>query len=95
MLDRAASIRGILNHAKFQLIPDPYHSWDFFPWSPAPFSFGKLYHVSLWKNLHFWGILFSSALLTLGAPFWFNALKNLSALRPIVAGKQDKAQKQD
>jgi hypothetical protein len=95
MLDRAASIRGILNHAKFQLIPDPYHSWDFFPWSPAPFSVGKLYHVSLWKNLHFWGILFSSALLTLGAPFWFNALKNLSALRPIVAGKQDKEQKQD
>ena len=93
MLDRAASIKGILNRAKFQLIPDPYHSWDFFPWSPAPFQATNVYQVWNWKNLHFWGILFSSALLSLGAPFWFNALKNLSGLRPIIAGKQDKEQK--
>jgi hypothetical protein len=93
MLDRAASIKGILGRAKFQLVPDPYHSWDFFPWSPAPFTVCSLYHFGTWKNLHFYGILFSSALLSLGAPFWFNALKNLSALRPIIAGKQDKEQK--
>lgn len=42
-----------------------------------------------WK-LHFWGILASAALLGLGAPFWFNSLKVLSSLRPIVARKEDR-----
>jgi len=39
-------------------------------------------------NLHFWGILFSAGLLSLGAPFWYNALKGLSALKPIVADRE-------
>jgi hypothetical protein len=30
----------------------------------------------------------SVALLSLGAPFWFNVLKNLSNLRPVLAKKQ-------
>ncbi len=34
---------------------------------------------------HFWGIVITSVLLTLGAPFWFNLLKNLMNLRPAVA----------
>lgn len=34
---------------------------------------------------HFWGILASILLLSLGAPFWFNVLKNLSSLRTVVA----------
>jgi hypothetical protein len=32
------------------------------------------------------GIIASWALLSLGAPFWFNALKSLSNLRPVLAG---------
>jgi hypothetical protein len=52
------------------------------PWSPASF-FG-----------HFWGILLSGAFLSLGAPFWFNSLKVLMNLRPLVAQKQkDEQQK--
>ena len=35
------------------------------------------------------GVLASAALLTLGAPFWFNMLKQLTNLRPIVANKSD------
>ena len=34
---------------------------------------------------HRWGILFSVGLLSLGAPFWYNALKNLVNLRSQVA----------
>ncbi len=34
---------------------------------------------------HIWGMIFSAALLSLGAPFWYNALKNLSSLRSKVA----------
>lgn len=37
---------------------------------------------------HFWGILFSIAMLSLGAPFWFNALKSLCNLRPVLANKE-------
>jgi hypothetical protein len=41
-----------------------------------------------------WGILAAAALLSLGAPFWFNVLKNLSNLRPILATKQEQEQGQ-
>ena len=34
------------------------------------------------------GILFTWVLLSLGAPFWFNALKSLSSLRPVLAAVQ-------
>ncbi|MGA2326639.1 MAG: hypothetical protein ABSH05_10175 [Bryobacteraceae bacterium] len=37
---------------------------------------------------HIFGILVSWALLSLGSPFWFNALKSLSSLRPILAAAQ-------
>jgi hypothetical protein len=43
---------------------------------------------------HFWGVLVMAAFLSLGAPFWFNALKILSALRPILATKEDKEKKE-
>jgi hypothetical protein len=41
----------------------------------------------------FLGVLATTALLSLGAPFWFNALKTMTNLRPIVASKQ-KAEEQ-
>jgi hypothetical protein len=34
------------------------------------------------------GVLLAAAFLSLGAPFWFNALKNLSNLRTVVATKE-------
>jgi hypothetical protein len=37
-----------------------------------------------WVN-HLFGLALSAGLLTLGAPFWFNLLKNLTNLRPAVA----------
>jgi hypothetical protein len=48
-----------------------------------------------WTLLPGWdkvpGMLLSTLLLSLGAPFWFNALKNLVNLRPLLAGKEDAA----
>lgn len=38
---------------------------------------------------HWLGILISAFFLSLGAPFWFNTLRQLSNLRPILAGKVD------
>ncbi|MGC2579721.1 MAG: hypothetical protein WA376_19315, partial [Terrimicrobiaceae bacterium] len=60
----------------FQLIPDPYPT----PW----------YDYSTLGWSHLWGTLASAALLSLGAPFWFNALKTLSNLRPVVASREQK-----
>lgn len=39
---------------------------------------------------HALGVLFGGALLSLGAPFWFNLLKNLMGLRPVLAEKADR-----
>lgn len=36
---------------------------------------------------HMLGMLVTALFLSLGAPFWFNALRNMSNLRPILAGK--------
>ena len=44
-----------------------------------------------WKQL--FGVLVSGALLSLGVPFWFNSLKVLTNLRPIVANKQKEEEK--
>lgn len=44
--------------------------------------------ASEWRGLlshHLLGMLFTAGLLTLGAPFWFNVLKSLAALRSVVA----------
>ncbi len=38
---------------------------------------------------HKWGLLTSVILLSLGAPFWFNLLKSMSSLRPLLAKKED------
>jgi hypothetical protein len=37
-----------------------------------------------------WGMLFTGILLSLGAPFWHTMLRNVVALRPVVANKVDK-----
>ena len=97
--DEALTMRGLLTGTGFQLVPDPYHSWDVSPWWPTPVWAGLSFATARNlirnvfsvrpANLHFWGILFSAGLLSLGAPFWYNALKTLSALKPTVANKED------
>lgn len=39
---------------------------------------------------HFLGMLLMAGLLSLGAPFWFNILKSMTSLRPILAFKDDR-----
>ena len=57
----------------YQLLPDPY---------PTP-----IYRDWVFAKRTLWGILASAALLSLGAPFWFNLLKTMSNLRPTLANK--------
>jgi hypothetical protein len=42
-----------------------------------------------WKDVNFLGVLITSLLLSLGAPFWYNALSRLLQLRSVLAAKDD------
>ena len=70
-LDTAANqfenLTGAFSKTGFQLMPDPYPGFLSGQWS--------------WPWSHLFGILTSAALLSLGAPFWFNQLKSLASLR--------------
>ncbi len=68
------------NKLRFSLVPDPYPPFSSY-WTPD------------WT--HFLGTLASTALLSLGAPFWFNMLKDLSNLRPVLARKQEQESSAD
>jgi hypothetical protein len=53
------------------------------------------YWETFWS--HFLGMAITAGLLSLGAPFWYNSLKDLMSLRPAVSkliGKEDAAQTQ-
>lgn len=66
------NLRADLDAAGFDLVPERFLGrWG------DPRS-GKLFD-------HFFGTLITAGLLTLGAPFWFNLLKNLMNLRPALA----------
>ena len=84
---KAVDLDKQMREAHLQLIPAD-HVWaDVWPgWKLNNESFSKR---------HLLGILASAALLSLGAPFWFNALKGLTNLRPIVATKQKRERKRE
>lgn len=45
--------------------------------------------IANWRSVNPFGLLLSVLLLNLGAPFWYNALKNLLSLRSTLAVKDD------
>ncbi|MGH9407320.1 MAG: hypothetical protein ACRD3D_15995 [Terriglobia bacterium] len=49
-------------------------------------------YVWNWDSDNIFGLLAAAGLLSLGAPFWYNALKTLTSLRPQVAQKQEAEQ---
>ena len=65
--------------------------FDLFP-RDNHFRWGKTWCDGF--NEHLAGMLFSVGLLSLGAPFWYNALKNLMSLRSTVAQNISKEQNQ-
>jgi len=71
---RFGTIQEEFGRTGLQLIPSPYP------------PLGK----RLWPLRHLLGLLASAALLSLGAPFWFNALKTLTSLRPLLADQVDR-----
>jgi len=78
-------LRQTLDEAGFDIVPHHFFGrWDKDPtptWAHA-LSLPRPIAVYL---AHLVGILATAGLLALGAPFWFNLLKNLTSLRPALA----------
>jgi hypothetical protein len=82
--DRArdySAVRFDLDKTGFDLLP------------PKNWRWGEKWRDG-WTSRHVVGVLFSIGLLSLGAPFWYNALKNLMSLRSQVAQNISAEQKQ-
>src|SRR3954451_18743393 len=71
-----ADLKANIDSTGFELLPG---GW-----------FARWRAEKLWWFNHLFGIALSIGLLTLGAPFWFNLLKNLMNLRPAVASLVEK-----
>lgn len=75
-----ATMQKLVGATGLDLIPSPYPLISKGEWS--------------WPKRRLLGILVSAALLSLGAPFWYNALKSLTNLRPSLANAVEKNPKQ-
>ncbi|HEX8280987.1 MAG TPA: hypothetical protein VF551_06400 [Chthoniobacterales bacterium] len=74
--DKISELTRAVSATGFEFIPLNY--WR---WTSERGVGAKL--LSLWEHLP--GMALFAALLTLGAPYWYNLLKNLTSLRPAVA----------
>jgi hypothetical protein len=80
-----ATLTDDIEKTGFALVPARFMTrWDD-PQRPSGF-YSRL--RQFWS--HLFGVLLTAGLLTLGAPFWFNLLKNLTSLRPAVANLIEK-----
>jgi len=90
-----ASLTDAFGQTGVQLMPQPYppvftEEWKLWSW-PWEWHWSGVWS---WPASHLFGILTSAALLSLGAPFWFNSLKSLANLRPLLAdqiGQEEKS----
>jgi hypothetical protein len=81
-------LKATLHDAGFDLVPKPF--WGRWDNEPIPY-WAQDYCPQLAHYLrHLLGVLITAGLLALGAPFWFNLLKNLMNLRPAVANLIEK-----
>jgi hypothetical protein len=71
-IDRAKTLQGDLTSAGLSFPPKGHTRDDWFAVTSP----------------HFWGMLASVLFLSLGAPFWFNLLKNMTSLKSAVAIKK-------
>lgn len=87
-LDDAKLINAQLSSTGIHLMPDySQHVAGWWPDDILPMR-EKAAGQPLEVNAHFFGVFFSAMLLSLGAPFWFNVLKQAATLRPVVGNLQ-------
>jgi hypothetical protein len=82
--DKIRDLTQEVSATGFEFFPETYWRW------PSPAGRSASLHNIL---THLPGIALCAALLTLGAPYWYNLLKNLTSLRPALAqlvGQEEK-----
>ena len=86
-LEQGAAVQGQVDaNARDKAFADLKERMDSTGFELLPKSwFARWPGEKLWWVNHLFGLALSAGLLTLGAPFWFNLLKNLTNLRPAVA----------
>jgi hypothetical protein len=87
-----AAMQKLVATSGLDLLPDPYPlrlspGWTKGRWLPHLFITNGEWS---WPKRRLLGVLVSAALLSLGAPFWYNALKSLTNLRPTLANAVQK-----
>jgi hypothetical protein len=87
-----AAMQKLVSTSGLDLLPDPYP----LQLSPGWTEGRRFPHLFItngdwsWPKRRLLGILVSAALLSLGAPFWYNTLKSLTNLRPTLASAVEK-----
>jgi hypothetical protein len=84
--NRDAAAKLIQSNLGTEILRQFHWPARFFQWTHWPADFGK---AAAWRLNYLLRVLVTAALLSLGAPFWFNSLKSLANLRPIMASKAD------
>jgi hypothetical protein len=83
--EQAERLRKTVSEAGFDLMPVNFLGrWDQ-PTESQLHGWPRLQRQVGHTFSHLFGILATAGLLALGAPFWFNLLKNLTSLRPALA----------
>jgi hypothetical protein len=78
----AAKVKEQLADTQLDLLSSSHESWNFTSWK--------------WlvdHHAHLFGVIMSTLFLSMGAPFWYNMLRQLANLRPMLAGKVDTDEK--
>ena len=86
-------IKRVAGASPLQLLASPYPIGFNKNWPHGCFGWIHIFRMTdpwSWPPRRLLGILISAALLSLGAPFWFNTLKSLTNLRPKLAEEVDK-----
>jgi hypothetical protein len=86
--DEMRGLRGDLEKTNLNIMPTEIGGQAVFD---SPSHWWKAYGVPR----HLFGVLVSVLLLSLGAPFWFNALRQLSNLKPAIAAKVNAARQDE
>lgn len=85
-----AAMQKLVATTGLDLLPSPY-PLEFSPGWTKKWGMPRLFITDgwSWPKRRLLGIFISAALLSLGAPFWFNTLKSLTNLRPTLANAID------
>jgi len=77
----ASKVRAEIAATQLNLLPATHQEWRLGDW-----RWVTTHHQ------HLFGVIMSTLFLSLGAPFWYNMLRQLANLRPLLAGKVDQAE---